>query len=82
MNFLFWGTPIVYTLEVIPERLSSLILMLNPIAMVIEYHHTIFIHDVKPNIELLLTPFILGTVFCLFGFWLFMKLAGDIVDEL
>jgi lipopolysaccharide transport system permease protein len=82
INFLFWGTPIVYTLEIIPEKVSALILIFNPIALIVEYHHIIFLQNVAPDISMLLIPLVLGLFFCVFGFWLFMRLAGEIVDEL
>ena len=82
INFLFWGTPIVYTLDIIPENISSLILIFNPIAVIVEYHHIIFLQKAVPDISMLLVPLLLGLFFCVFGFWLFMRLAGEIVDEL
>jgi len=82
LNFLFWGTPIVYTLGLVPDKLSNLILLLNPVASIIEYHHAIFVYDKMPDISMLILPTLLGIFFCLFGFWLFVRLVGEIVDEL
>lgn len=82
LNFLFWGTPIVYSLELVPEQFSNIILLINPLASIVEFHHKIFLFNQIPNLELLLFPTLTGLFLCLFGFWLFLRLEGEIVDEL
>ncbi len=81
LQFWFWFTPIVYMSSVLPDNASHL-MKLNPMASLINAFQDILVHGVIPNWNTLLYPFITALIFCLIGIRLFLRYAGDIVDEL
>ena len=81
LQFWFWFTPIVYTLSILPDRLKPLML-LNPMAPIIEGYHAIFLTHQLPDWESLLIPAILSMGLCLLGLRLFRLHVGEMVDEL
>lgn len=81
LQFWFWLTPIVYTTAIIPERFHPLI-VINPMAGLIEGYQQIFVYAQPPGMALLL-PFILAMVVVLWmSIAVFRRRASDLVDEL
>ncbi|WP_417315876.1 ABC transporter permease [Cycloclasticus pugetii] len=81
LQFLFWGTPIVYTLSIIPEWAHSY-LYLNPLAHFIEIYQGILLTHKFPRLEEFFTLFSFCLVSIAIGFYLFTKYADEMVDEL
>lgn len=81
MQFWFWLTPIVYPINIIPERFH-VFLNLNPMASVIEASHAILVHGKSPEWITLIPSLIIGIVLILLGMRLFRKNVGEMVDEL
>jgi ABC-2 type transport system permease protein len=86
---LFYASPILYAIEVIPDRTFQKLVMLNPIAAVLqEFRHTV-IDPAAPSAAdaigepaLLLVPaaIVLGTL--ALGLWVFAREAPRIAEEL
>jgi ABC-2 type transport system permease protein len=86
---LFYASPILYAIEVIPDRTFQQLIMLNPIATVLqEFRHTV-IDPAAPSAAqaigsdaLLLVPaaIVLGTL--ALGLWVFAREAPRIAEEL
>jgi lipopolysaccharide transport system permease protein len=81
LQFLFWGTPIVYAIDIVSGGLKEII-MLNPMARLISTYQAIFVHQQSPNWEVLFPVIILAILSCFIGLVLFRKHSSDMVDEL
>ncbi len=86
---LFYAAPILYAIEVIPDRSLQKLIMLNPLAAVIqEFRHTVIDPNAPSAAEaiggtaLLLLPaaIVLGTL--ALGLWVFAREAPRIAEEL
>lgn len=70
LQIVFYLCPIIYPIAVIPERFRPLI-MLNPLAALIEGYRAIIIYDRAPAFMSLIYPAALGLGFLIFGYRLF-----------
>ncbi len=81
LQFWFWLTPIVYSSTILPERVRSLMAW-NPMASVVDASQTIFVNGAWPAWSRLAMVAVLGVALCAFAARLFLKRAGEMVDEL
>jgi len=81
LQFWFWLTPIVYPLQIIPDRFQSLLLM-NPMQPIIAGYQAIFLHHAVPVWSSLLVPTLAALICVAVGAWLFLRHADELVDEL
>ncbi|UCZ76541.1 ABC transporter permease [Dickeya zeae] len=81
VQFWFWFTPIVYTSDILPEKIKN-ILSYNPMTGIIEACHTVMVKKVWPDWWGLIPALFVGGMFVWFGLTLFRKHSGEIVDEL
>lgn len=80
MQFWFWLTPIVYSIEVLPIEIQKW-LYLNPMATLICSYQKIFVMGQFPNWFSLIPTCILSIILFIIGFWLFRKHVDEMVDE-
>ena len=81
LQFWFWLTPVVYTIEIVPNQFRFLIEM-NPLMPVMKASQMIFVNNQVLALHTLAVPFGLGVALCIFGLIQFKKRAGEMVDEL
>ncbi|MEA5097877.1 MAG: ABC transporter permease [Burkholderiaceae bacterium] len=81
MQFWFWLTPIVYAPRILPPIVSE-VMSWNPIWPLIDAYHTIFLGNSLPVWETLFYPACLAMLFIVLGVVAFLRLQGEIVDEL
>lgn len=81
LNFWFWLTPIVYSIDVLPKSVQTG-MQLNPMASLIEAFQVVMMQGRWPEWPRLWLVTVLGVGLCLAGFGLFRKHAGEMVDEL
>ncbi|MEJ5348379.1 MAG: ABC transporter permease [Desulfosoma sp.] len=81
LQFWFWLTPIVYPVSALPEWARRL-LDLNPMAGLIAGFQTIFVEGRWPLWNKLIPITLLAFVMCSLGIRLFLRHAGEMVDEL
>lgn len=88
LQVLFYGSPILYAIEVIPENIRHLV-MLNPIAALIQQTRHWLIDpgaptagDAAGGFILMLVPVGLMVGIFLLGFWMFSREAPRIAEEL
>lgn len=81
LQLFFYATPIVYSLETIPENFRW-ILKLNPMTYVIEGYRAIFYNQQMPNMKMLGVVFIIGIVLTVLGYLIFNKLQKKFAEEL
>lgn len=86
LQALFYATPIIYPLTLVPNRLLKII-MLNPVAQIIQDFRRIVI---SPNIEssvsvngmlLGLFPYVFTVVVFIVGYFIFQKMAVKFAEE-
>lgn len=81
IQFWFWLTPIVYSINIIPEQYHSFFL-LNPMTPIVLAYQRIFLEHQMPIWESLVPVFLLVLVLNLIALRLFQRRAAEMVDEL
>ena len=81
LQLLFYGTPIVYSIETIPERFRW-VLKLNPMTHIIEGYRDIFYYKQMPDIKQILIILAIGIVVAILGYIIFNKLQKKFAEEL
>lgn len=82
IQFWFWFTPVVYSVNILPENISKYISYWNPMAPIVGAYQAIFVSSQLPQWGTLLIPLLLSIVFCVLAARIFRKRAGEMVDEL
>ena len=75
----FYATPIVYTLQVLPPSMSSL-LYLNPMTGLIEMFQSVLLMQNVYEPELVILDLFLSVIFFLLGCWVFSKESPNFDD--
>lgn len=81
LQFWFWFTPIVYPIAVLSERARNII-ELNPMTSLTVAYQEVILHNKWPQLTSFWFHMICTVTVLLFGYLLFHKFYGDIVDEL
>lgn len=81
LQFWFWLTPIVYSANILPEKIRFLIAF-NPLTNLLQAFQGIFIDHAWPNWSSLWFISILTILLNINGFRLFRKRSGEMVDLL
>ncbi len=82
LTFWFWLTPIVYISTTLPEPLRGWLITWNPIAPFVMAYQNILLTETIPNWSDFIPHIVGATILLLLGFFTFMKLSGEMVDEL
>lgn len=77
----FWCTPIVYTIDILPERMTDWI-AINPIYQLITAYRDIFLHNTAPNLTALMLVTLLTLVLLGTAMWLLSNAEKDLRDTL
>lgn len=81
MQFLFWFTPIVYIITILPEAFQRLV-MLNPMYWIVDGYHRVMVYDEAPLNGPLVAIFLVSLAILALAFWLFRKASPEMVDAL
>ncbi|RJQ27213.1 ABC transporter permease [Candidatus Parcubacteria bacterium] len=81
LQFWFWLTPIVYPISILPERIKSII-ELNPMTKIILAYQEIVLQSKWPIWSEFYYHALVAVIAMAAGSLTFIKLSGDIVDEL
>jgi lipopolysaccharide transport system permease protein len=81
LQFWFWLTPIVYPRDVLPERVREW-LWINPMTPLITAAQDILLHARWPDWLSLIYVLSVAVLLCAWGWRLFRRHAGELVDEL
>ena len=81
MQFLYWFTPVVYMVNIIPEQYRAW-LVLNPLIPLITGYQDVLLYDRMPDFTGLGTTFLIGLVLSVFSLVLFRKASPEMVDQL
>jgi lipopolysaccharide transport system permease protein len=77
----FWLTPIVYTQDIVPERLRWL-LDLNPMVGLVRIYQDALLFDRWPDLSALAVPAIVSLALFIMSFLLFRRASAELVDVL
>lgn len=75
----FWGTPIVYVLDIVPEKMQ-LLMDWNPAFWFVESYHQVILYQSPPPLRNILLCLGVGVFILGVTFWLLKKLERDIRD--
>lgn len=78
---LFYLTPIIYPLSIVPEHLK-LYIMLNPFTSIVECFRSIIIEGKAPDTALFITFIVFSTIILVVGISVFKKYEKYFIDEL
>ena len=81
MQFLFWFTPIVYTVNIIPEQYRKW-LAINPLFPVITGYQNVLLYNKEPDLAGLDVIALIALVLLAFALLLFRKASPEMVDQL
>jgi len=81
LQFWFWLTPIVYSIDMIPESYRG-VFFLNPMAGVISAYQDILARGVAPDVDLLIYPLGIGLLFVGFSIIVYQKAGREMSDVL
>ena len=81
VQLLFYGTPILYSMDMFPKNVQS-VLRLNPMARIIEGYRDILFYKQCPDLLSLSIVFICALALFFFGYWVFKKLEKGFAEEL
>lgn len=82
LRFWFWFTPIVYPASILPEPLKEIMFAINPMAVFVNSYQNIMLYQTLPDFSDFIPYLILMMVLLGIGFATFMRLSGEMVDEL
>lgn len=80
INLLFYATPIIYNVEMLPENFRS-ILNLNPMVHFINAYRDIFYYKTSPSLGSLLVMLTISIVILVLGYNIFKKLEKGFAEE-
>lgn len=81
LQFWFWFTPIVYTLKMVPEKAQKL-LVFNPMTSLVQSYQNIILYGTWPDLLSFKLHLLGGILALISGFFVFHRLADEMVDEL
>ncbi len=81
LQLLFYGTPIVYAAESIPEDFKFII-QYNPMTYIINGYRNIFYDQTMPDLHALAILFVISILVCVVGYMIFKKLQKGFAEEL
>ena len=80
ISMLFYVTPILYTPDTFPDRLSWL-LKINPLAYLMIAYRNIFFYQQNPSIKGLAVVFVFSVILFFVGYYIFEKLQKGFAEE-
>ena len=81
LQFWFWLTPVVYTLNIIPAEYRHLF-FLNPMVGIIEGYHAVLVYGKAPDLHMLVYPLAVGAVSLILALFMYKKANEEMADVL
>ncbi len=80
LNLLFYATPILYTVDMFPEKIRW-VLYLNPMTTIIESYRNIFYYQQSPVLSSLMIVLGISFAILILGYLIFKKLERGFAEE-
>ena len=81
LQFWFWLTPVVYPVTILPKRVQEWV-WLNPMAPLVAAMQDILVYARWPDWGSLVPVLVAALLLCVWGWRLFRRHSGELVDEL
>ncbi|WP_310441884.1 ABC transporter permease [Sulfurimonas sp.] len=81
LQFWFWLTPIVYTIDMLPQH-YKIFFMLNPMTSIVQAYQSILVYGTSPNFYSLLYPIFLSIFLLFLALFIFIKANEEMADVL
>ena len=81
LQLVFWATPIVYPIAIIPDRFQYL-LVFNPLIPLVNAYQQLLLNGIAPNLQQLGVIMMLSCLLLGFGFFIFRRASPEMVDVL
>ncbi len=81
LQFGFWLTPIVYTLDVMPPT-AQLALSYNPLTVIVQAYQAVLVFGRAPDLSALLYPAALALLVMVLAIFLYRRGIEEVVDAL
>lgn len=81
LQTLFWFTPIVYPLEIVPDSIKTVI-SYNPMMPIVSAYHDILVFGNTPAWQPLVTTFAVSAALLFIGLFMFRRASAEMVDVL
>jgi len=81
LNLWFWLTPIVYSVDMLPDNVTTLI-KYNPVTPLVAIYQDAMVYNRWPDWPSLIVPVIIISCLLFLGFTVFRKAAPELVDAL
>lgn len=81
LQFWFWLTPIVYTIDMLPSY-YKIFFMLNPMTSIVEAYQSILVYNTAPDFYALIYPICLTVILISLALFIFIKANEEMADVL
>lgn len=81
LQLLFWGTPIIYPIEIVPEKMRQII-EYNPLYYIVKSYQSVFTFKISPAFTDLALIIFLSVFFIILSIFLFRKSLNELIDTL
>ncbi|TWI66078.1 lipopolysaccharide transport system permease protein [Desulfobotulus alkaliphilus] len=81
LQALFWFTPIVYPIEIVPDTLQG-ILAYNPMLPIVSAYHNVLVYGTPPPIQSIVITMGVAVTLLLLSLFMFRRAAPEMVDAL
>lgn len=81
LQLVFWFTPIVYPISIIPDAFKGII-SINPLYLLIDCYHKVLVYGQAPNLETLIQISIIAITLLAFSLFLFRRASPEMLDIL
>lgn len=81
LQFWFWFTPVVYSIQILPDKVKNLF-SLNILVPIIEGYQNIYLQHSIPDMAVIFKCLFVGLICLFIGYITFKRLGKEMVDEL
>ncbi len=81
LQFWFWLTPIVYTIDMLPAH-YKIFFMINPMTSIVQAYQSILVYGTSPDLYALLYPLCLSIFLLFLALFIFTKANEEMADVL
>lgn len=79
LQILFYATPIIYSINIIPDRFFKLVLA-NPLTGLVDSYRKILLQGQPPNLYYLSSSLITGIILLIVGYWFYKRVDKRFAD--
>ena len=77
----FWFTPVVYSINIVPDYLKGT-LDINPMFPIVSAYHNVMVYKVSPDLQQVAVTSLIAIGLMLLGLFLFRRASAEMVDSL